>query len=877
MAKLEIQLGADSAELLKGLADSEKQLKDWASRISSIKPKMSGAGIAQYSKETTAALNAEAIALAKATTETQQFKAAQAAAAAETAKFRNEKSQSSKVITENSRLYKQLSQRLTEMRKNAQDVGAQFGVNSTQFLKAAEGVQRLDGRLKAIDGSLGSFQRNVGNYQSALKGSNTVSMEFARIIQDAPFGIMGVGNNIQQLTANYAQYANSVKQAAAEQGKSVSQGQILKGALSGLLSPMSLLTLGIAAVTSGWTLYTMWSQKSAKAARDASKEAKKSSDEYVNSLDQLTQARLKGEQSAQSDITTLRALYKVYTDGNAPLKSRQSAYEQLQSIYPDYFKNIKFEQTASEQTKLAYDKLTTSILATARARAAGDLITKNATRQLENEQKITDLQAQKEKEIVKTEKLGLTVQKESLVAKAELNLLTTKQRKILQDYNNSLYLQKNLQQQINNLNTDSNILTERNLNLEKQVSKEIEKGAVLGGGGSKGSKDKLTDAEKRAEKIAEIWKKLSDELKITNADIQSSIETGVIGSPNQGLFDKAKEDLKSYQKAWEDLIKLGFKEGSKELATLTEQILLLKRVTASGDLLPAFSTAIPSAKIPKFKQPEIAGTGKEGLTDEQKFIQRSIRTSITNVVNESISALSQIGEKNLEIEKKYSELRRDATKEQIALYDQMEKLEKSVSTGLLATINGVFGSLNKGINDIFVKSFSDSLSKIVAEGEFKLGGLTSKTSQALVAGASIAGGIISGMTSKTSAAGQGVGGAISGAATGAAIGVSLGASAGPWGAIAGALLGGLAGIFSASKAKKQEELQKQQVELQKRQLDEQKRANALAYSSAIIGQMTNQGLITGIDRDAFGNIVGRISGQDLLLIVERTQKANKRG
>ena len=52
MAKLEIQLGADSAELLRELSASEKLLKDWVSRVNTLKPKVSSTGIVEYSKET---------------------------------------------------------------------------------------------------------------------------------------------------------------------------------------------------------------------------------------------------------------------------------------------------------------------------------------------------------------------------------------------------------------------------------------------------------------------------------------------------------------------------------------------------------------------------------------------------------------------------------------------------------------------------------------------------------------------------------------------------------------------------------------------------------------------------------------------------------
>lgn len=863
MAKLEIQLGADSAELLKELSASEAMLKNWVTKLGSFRPKFSSSGLAEYSKETNKALEAEAIALAKATTETQNFKAAQAAAAAEIAKFRNEKNTSSKAITENSRLYKQLSQRLTEVRKNAQDVGAQFGVNSTQFAKASEAVQRLDGRLKSIDSALGVNTRRVGAYGNALQSSNSISIEFARIIQDAPFGIIGVGNNITQLTSNYAQYAQGVRAAAAEQGKQVTSGSILKGALQGLLTPASLLTLGISAITTGLTLYTMWSQRSAKASRDAAKEAKKAGDDYVSSLDQVTQARLKGEQSAQGELTSLRALYKVYTDGNAPIATRREAYTQLQQIYPDYFKNIAFEQSASEKTKKAYDELTNSILASARARAATDLITKNATRQLENQQKIVDLQLQLEKERLSIAKQIARAGNQRAIGSAGIGAGGGQGISSLREASENR--QNDIIQQQNNLRTDSNVLQERSLNLEKEITKEIEKGAKISSGGvgkSGSSETKLSEAQKTAKAIADVYKGL-------NAELASS-PFGL----DRNILNVAKDDVKAYEKALDSLIKLGVNPTSDAIQKLQANITDLGSVINSNKLGDRIGFKPISTNLKVNADIKNPFKNQTAAQEDDAYLQRAIRSSLTSFVNDSIGAITSIGQKNYDIEKKYADLRKDATSEQIALYTEMERLEKSVSTGLLSTITTVFGSLTKGINDIFVKGFSDKISKSISSGDFKLGkGISTEVSQALVAGAGLAGGLISGISSPTSKAGQGIGGALSGAATGAALGSVIPGLGTLVGAIGGGLLGAIGGIFGASKAKKQEELQRQQVELQKKQLEEQKRANALAYTSSIIGQMTNQGVVTGIDRDAYGNIVGKIEGKDLLLIIDRTQKS----
>jgi hypothetical protein len=135
---------------------------------------------------------------------------------------------------------------------------------------------------------------------------------------------------------------------------------------------------------------------------------------------------------------------------------------------------------------------------------------------------------------------------------------------------------------------------------------------------------------------------------------------------------------------------------------------------------------------------------------------------------------------------------------------------------------------------------------------------------------SIAGGIVSGVTSPTSTVGQGIGGALSGAGEGALIGSAIAPGIGTLvGAVGGFIVGGISGIFGASKAKKQEELQQKQLEQQKLTNELLARQNALAYTSSIIGRMTQQGIVTGVDLNSFGELTATVSGKDLQFVLGR--------
>lgn len=66
--------------------------------------------------------------------------------------------------------YSKLSNELNEARKRYKDLAAAEQGSSEEAQQLIRQISQLDTKLKDIDGSVGQFQRNVGNYSSALQG-----------------------------------------------------------------------------------------------------------------------------------------------------------------------------------------------------------------------------------------------------------------------------------------------------------------------------------------------------------------------------------------------------------------------------------------------------------------------------------------------------------------------------------------------------------------------------------------------------------------------------------------------------------------------------------------------------------------------------------
>lgn len=227
-------------------------------------------------------------------------------------------------------------------------------------LEAARSGAALGGSLKKGANEAGQALTNLG-----------------RIAQDAPFGFIGIQNNLNPLLESFGRLK-------AETG---STGSALKALGSSLIGPAGL-GIALSVVSAAVLFYQQYQQRANKATENA----KKVTDDYAESLDQVSQAQLKGAQSAQSELITLKLLYERTQNLSLSNKQRVQAVNELQDKYPAYFGNLKDEAILAGQAGTKYNELASAILATAKARAATDLIVKNQTRKLEDEQKIIDLQ-----------------------------------------------------------------------------------------------------------------------------------------------------------------------------------------------------------------------------------------------------------------------------------------------------------------------------------------------------------------------------------------------------------------------------------------------------------------------------------------------------
>lgn len=139
-------------------------------------------------------------------------------------------------------------------------------------------------------------------------------------------------------------------------------------------SPIGLLVAGITAVVGGLALWITRTKQLTLAQK------------------QLADIEKKAHESSLEELTTLKLLYEASQDQKRSLEERTSAVQKLQEKYPDYFGNLSTEAILAGNAADEYDRLTTSILNSARAKARQEQL-------VSNEQEILKLEQERDNKV----------------------------------------------------------------------------------------------------------------------------------------------------------------------------------------------------------------------------------------------------------------------------------------------------------------------------------------------------------------------------------------------------------------------------------------------------------------------------------------------
>jgi hypothetical protein len=382
----------------------------------------------------------------------------------------------------------------------------------------ASGINQVTGQLGKLENAVNQATPEINKLKKATNEYNAVGTNFNRLIQDAPFGIIGISNNITSLAESFGDARNK--------GKSFTQ------ILGGIFSSGNLLGLGISALTSA---FVVLQQKGFFKTEESAKSLSDRLNEYQESLKGVAAATLKGSQDAQKEIASLKGLELQVTNTSISQEKRLQAVDQLQKQYPEYFGNLTKEQILNGQVGDAYIKVTQNLLAKAKAQASINQIAQNSIELLRIETKLED---ERSKRLLATSdaqgQLDLLIakrQKDGFLTQGDIDRYNELIRRI-NNANDSLGEEKTLQGEIKRIKSE-------NVKLEGEINKQLQAGANLVNDRTKG-----VDKEKEAfERFSKAWDDFNLANLNNNVFSNTLIDIQKINSLLAGDFGKSLKDV----------------------------------------------------------------------------------------------------------------------------------------------------------------------------------------------------------------------------------------------------------------------------------------------------------------------------------------------
>jgi hypothetical protein len=218
--------------------------------------------------------------------------------------------------------------------------------------------------------ALNSLQKSVSSTNAALVKSKTGTNEatfaltnLSRVAQDAPFGFIGIANNINPLLESFQRL---------KQQTGTAQGAIK--ALIGSLAGAGGLGLAVGIGSAALTLLGQGFFSGGRAAKKAADEVS----DFKKILEEVSSDMAR-------DASRVTTLFSALTSGTLNLDERKKALEELKSINKEFFGSLKEEEGLVKNLQSAYDQYLENLLDIGRAKAIESQLTKLFDKKLQLE------------------------------------------------------------------------------------------------------------------------------------------------------------------------------------------------------------------------------------------------------------------------------------------------------------------------------------------------------------------------------------------------------------------------------------------------------------------------------------------------------------
>jgi hypothetical protein len=551
-----------------------------------------------------------------------------------------------------SNTYNKLQVELNKLSNTYKDLATRKAQGATLTKAEAEQMTYLEKRikqhdttLKAVDATMGKYQRNVGNYAGAFNplsnSINQLSREMPAFANSVQTGFMAISNNLPI-------FFDAMGGIIAQNKELQKQGQPTKSVLSQLAG--AFFSWGTA-LSVGVTLLTLYGKDIVEFASNLMK-GSKAIDSIKESQKAMNDISVQSRKNTAEEITNMKLLVGVAKDTSLSYKERVIAVNELQSTYPAYFGNLSKEKILAGETANAELELTNAILSRAKANAAVSKIT-------ENQSKIIDLELEaleKEKQVIKL--------REEVKSKQKIQKNVVGGGTFAGTYDLNTTAINRLAwatSDLNKINAEKDALTKINNTLTTFALENEKKSILLKDKNTKGVKEKIDLNFKEIQSIYELNKAKLESQKV---DIQTNLDNENITLENK---IKLRQDLSK------KLIELANLDAKYE-KDISEQKYL--------EDIQQNALALQNKEISTAQYQKNINDISKRYSNEQKKISVSVSDKLKEIYNNDLKYYGDIQEKELEKKRKTEAEKKEFTEKynELIKEGEIEKYKKIAET-----------------------------------------------------------------------------------------------------------------------------------------------------------------------------------------------------
>jgi hypothetical protein len=307
-------------------------------------------------------------------------------------------------LNSSANLYSKIQAKLNSLTAEYQNLSArkEFGIALTskeeqRYASLQTRIQTYDKTLKAVDGSMGKYSRNVGNYAGAF---NPLNNSIAQLGREAPAFANSVQTGFMAISNNLPIFFDAMGNVIAQNKELQAQGKPTKSALvqlaGALFSFQTLLSVGVTLLTLYGKEIVIWAS-GLWGASEALTELNENQKAFNKSKSEGTKASIAERTEVDKNV-------KVMRNSNLESEKRNIALTNLRNQYPLYFKDLTDEQMLNGNITVVMKQLNQALKDRAQLNKATESNVKNKERlfdlqeELKNQNKLLEIARKREEE-----------------------------------------------------------------------------------------------------------------------------------------------------------------------------------------------------------------------------------------------------------------------------------------------------------------------------------------------------------------------------------------------------------------------------------------------------------------------------------------------